>query len=399
MAGGPDPSLPPFLRGSGFPPPPRRRRLVSFRVALGLTVALVAVGIGLGVGRDDPEPPATAATPSPAATETDAPPGTGILTCQVADSAGVGDGAFNAAAYKGLVDAQQQLGVSVRVVETGLTPGDGATAIEGMVAEECDLIVTVGPELAQETLAAARAHPDRRFAVVDVGLAGAGGDRLRNVRALTFKSDSAAFLAGYVAAAVSERGTVGAFGGTDVDGQAPVLDAFAAGIRARNADAGTAVSLVGWDPSTRHSPLFGHLAQPSQARRVAVELIAEGADVVFPLAGTAGLGAAEAARAAGGVLLIGWDTNQFLAAPEYADLWLTSIEKHVDLAVLEAVRALVEGNFSGGRYEGTLGNGGVGLAPFHSLDPLVPQDLRDRLAELQDDLVAGRVSLNPFDYP
>jgi basic membrane protein A and related proteins len=398
MAGGPTTPLPPSLGRGGLPPRGPTHRLISLRLALGLSVLVVAVGIGFGVGRDDPPLPASSGTP--AATETGAPPGSGILACLATSSAGIDDGGLNGAAYKGLIDAQQQLGVSVRFVETGLALDDGAASIEGLVAEGCDLVVTVGQELGPETAAAARAHPDRRFLVVDHDLAGvAEGERLGNVRELTFKSEGAAFLAGYVAAAISESRIVGAFGGADVEGQAPVLDAFAAGIRAHGADGGGAVALVGWDPVSRHSTLFGDLSEESQARGVARTLIEDGADVVFPLAGPAGLGAAEAARQAGGVRLIGWDTDQFLAAPDYADLWLTSVQKNVDLAVFEAIRGLVDGAFAGGRYEGTLGNGGVGLAPFHALDPLVPQGLRDRLAELSEDLVAGRVSMNPFDYP
>lgn len=58
--------------------------------------------------------------------------------------------------------------------------------------------------------------------------------------------------------------------------------------------------------------------------------------------------AGEAAREAGGTLLVGVDFDQFFQAPPFADLWLTSVRKRYDIAVKNVVRLVVNGTFEGG---------------------------------------------------
>lgn len=83
---------------------------------------------------------------------------------------------------------------------------------------------------------------------------------------------------------------------------------------------------------------FGAFGDVEGGHRIARRLIRQGADIIFPVAGEAGLGAGEAAREAGGTLLIGVDFDQFFQAPPFADLWLTSVRKRYDIAVKNVVR-------------------------------------------------------------
>jgi basic membrane protein A len=124
-------------------------------------------------------------------------------------------------------------------------------------------------------------------------------------------------------------------------------------------------------------------------------LISEGADVIMPVAGLAGQGAAEAALKHGNVLLIGVDTDWYASSPQFAGLLLTSVEKRLGASVYAAVRAVAEGAYKGGAYLGTLGSGDVGLAPFHDLDRRVPENVRADLEQIQADIIAGRISTTP----
>lgn len=72
------------------------------------------------------------------------------------------------------------------------------------------------------------------------------------------------------------------------------------------------------------------------------------------------------------MLLIGVDTDQFFSTPQYSDLWLTSVLKKYRRMVYLAMGDVVDGQFKGGVLDGTLENGGVGLAPFHGLETRVP---------------------------
>ena len=94
-------------------------------------------------------------------------------------------------------------------------------------------------------LAAAKANPDQKFAIVDVDFfdSDAGTDiTYDNVKELTFKTDQAAFLAGYLAAGMTETGTVGTFGGINIPPVTIFMNGFAAGILKYNQDNGTNVA-------------------------------------------------------------------------------------------------------------------------------------------------------------
>ncbi len=60
-----------------------------------------------------------------------------------------------------------------------------------------------------------------------------------------------------------------------------------------------------------------------------------------------------------GKLAIGVDADQSLTAPDYADVILTSMVKRVDVAVLDVIRSVVEGDFQPGLRQYGLKEGGV----------------------------------------
>jgi basic membrane protein A len=130
---------------------------------------------------------------------------------------------------------------------------------------------------------------------------------------------------------------------------------------------------------------------------VTQDLIDEGADIILPVAGPVGLGAAAAAEEAGAKMI--WvDTDGCISAAEYCSLFLTSIMKNMNTAVFDTMGEVVDGSFAGGLYSGTLENGGVGLAPFHEFEGAVPQELADAITELQAGIIDGSVSVDPADY-
>jgi len=181
------------------------------------------------------------------------------------------------------------------------------------------------------------------------------------------------------------------------------MNGFAGGILKYNQDHGTDVRLLGWNPATQSGTFVSQFskqgfADPAAAGKITGALVAQRADIILPVAGGSDLGAGQPASDAGNVLLIGVDTDQFFSAPQFADLWLTSIEKRYDVVVEAVMRQVVDGTFAGGRYVGTLNNGGVSLAPFHDLDPSVPTLLRDELARVKAGIADGTISVDPRDY-
>jgi phosphate/phosphite/phosphonate ABC transporter binding protein len=128
-------------------------------------------------------------------------------------------------------------------------------------------------------------------------------------------------------------------------------------------------------------------------------LMDEGADIIMPVAGPVGLGTAAAVQERGNAYLIGVDSDWYLTAPDYKDITLTSVMKLMDVTTFNVIKSAMDGTFKGGVTLGTLENGGVGLAPFHDLDSVVPAELKTELAQIKADIIAGKVATAPGAAP
>jgi basic membrane protein A len=209
-----------------------------------------------------------------------------------------------------------------------------------------------------------------------------------------FASDQAAFLAGYVAAGVSKTGAVATYGGVRYDSVTLFMDGFALGVDYYNRANGSKVKLLGWNPAAQEGLFTGDFVDSAAGRRMAESLLDQGADVILPVAGATGIGTAAAVKERGNAYVIGVDTDWALEE-EYADVVLTSVMKRVDVGVVSAVKAIVDGSFAGGPHDGTLENGGVDLAPFHHAEAAVPAKVRADLEQIRAGIIAGTIKTQP----
>jgi basic membrane protein A and related proteins len=321
-----------------------------------------------------------------------------FVACQVTDTGGIDDRSFNATAWKGMEDAKSQLGVQVKFLESN-SQNDFAPNIQAFVQQKCGLIVTVGFLLGDATKASAKQNTSQKYAIVDFAYAPKDVPN-SNILGLTFSTDQAAFLAGYLAASLSKTHKLGTFGGINLPTVTIFMDGFWAGVQYYNKQKNGNVQLLGWNPAKPKSGLFtGDFTNQDNGKRVTETLLGEGADIILPVAGPVGLGAAAAVKAAGGDKRMVWvDTDGCVSAAQYCSLFLTSIEKHMDVAVETAIKDTVDGKFKGGTYVGTLANNGVGIAPFHDNDSQVPQNVKDELNAIKQGIVSGDISVKPSDY-
>ena len=315
----------------------------------------------------------------------------GSSACQVTETGGSSDLAFNASAYRGLRVAERDLGLEVTALEPG-EDGHG-TAISTLLEQRCDVIVTVGDAAGEATRSAAEANPDQPFVAVDVRY----DPPIDNVLALTFATDEPAFLADYLAAGMSDSGVVATLGGADIPAVTTFMDGFAAGVGHWNRTQGAQVELLGWDLADPTAASFvGALDDEEGARALTDQLLERGADIVMPVTGAGIVGAAEAVREWGHAAKLIWvDSDGCTTAEEYCDLILTSVLQHADIAVAAAIADAVGGAFDGGTYVGTLENDGVGLAPFHELAGEVPEELAAAIEELSASITDGTIAVEP----
>jgi basic membrane protein A and related proteins len=327
--------------------------------------------------------------PPPSASHPPAASAGKLLGCLVTDTSGIHDRSFNAAAWQGIQEARAaDPGITVKYLQSA-SASDYTPNINTAIGEKCGIIVTVGLLMGGNTQAAAQAHPNQKFAIVDYDYV----PPVKNIDALMFNTAQDGFLGGYLAAGISKSGAVGTFGGEDLPTVTVYMDGFWDGVQYYNRQHHTKVKVLGWNEQTRTGMFIGNLTDQSAGQQDAQTLISEGADVIFPVAGDAGLGAAKAvqdADAAGSTrVTMEWaNTDGCFSAPQYCKYFVSSVTQGIPAAVKNAVLSAADGTFKGGTYVGDLANDGVALSPFASQ---VPASLRSELNAIKAEIISGQI--------
>jgi basic membrane protein A len=308
----------------------------------------------------------------------------------VTDTAGLHDDSFNELIYKGLQNSHAIYGWDIQVL-----PSASAPEVDRNFAEfqrgDCDLIVGTGT-ISDALRAAALANPNQKFLIPDIFF----DEPLENVWTPIYATDQASFLAGYAAASVTRTGKVGVFGGVDFLPVTDFMDGFVLGVQYYNEQNGTNIEVLGWDVEKRAGLFVGSFCCAAEGRMITGQLLDPGADIVLPVAGRyVGSGALSAVKSHGNAYIIGVDTDWVITEPEYADIILTSIEKNYDVSVVQAVKAIKEGAFTGGTQIGTLETGEVSLASFHEFDSLISDEVKADLEQIKKDIIAGKIITKP----
>jgi len=336
---------------------------------------------------------------------TSAPATTSIKVGMVTDTGGIDDKSFNNLSWQGVQQAMTQLKINGKYLESH-QQSDYAKNIQQLIGENDDLIVTVGFLMGVDTATAAKANTNQKFAIIDYtypdcfGTSVEGKDCgsatvMNNVRSLAFQTDQAAFLAGYLAAGMTKTGTVGTWGGIKIPTVTIFMKGFQAGIKYYNQKHSTSVKLLGWDDAKQDGIFINGFTSTDDGKNVTASMVQEGADIILPVAGGAGLGAAAYCESASPkCLIIGVDQDWFLSAPEYNDIELSSVQKRVDVAVFKTIQDVMNGKFTGGTVTYTIADGGVDLAPYHNFDSQVPQALKDEITQAKADLISGKITVD-----
>lgn len=365
----------------------------SLRVASGL----IALGLLTAACGNDDSPAADGTTPTTAA-----PGGTDDAAsqlslddlCQEAKDAGieapadftirlvtdigkVDDRTFNQYAYEGMEAAAECFGFETSFIET-VSETDYATNIATALDGGPDGIVTVGFLLADATLAASTANPDTSF----IGVDQFQPEFPANYTGILFNEDEGGYMAGVLAAGLTDSGVIGVVGGRqDVPPVVKLVNGFEAGALSVNPDI---------EVLSVYNESFDDTAKGASD---AAQFMGEGADVIFGAGGKTGSAGVVAATAAG-AWGIGVDQDEWFstfdegAAPG-SEYLASSAVKRVDLGVFNQIVAILDGSFSGSIYGLTTENGGITYAPFHDAD--IPDDVAALLEETRAGLADGSI--------
>ncbi len=340
----------------------------------------------------------TAATPAPSASASSA-----LKIGVVTDVGRVDDKNFNQYSYQGAKDAADSLGASVSY----LVPKDAteyAKDIQQFVDQKTNVIVTVGFNLGNDTIKAAKANPDTWFIAVDVApcvdatgapdstfaCKGDAATLLPHLIGIQFQEDQAGYLAGMVAAAVSKTGVIGQLGGINSNpAVVRYMQGYQLGAVAYKASTKVDTGFFSTGDITKAygDPVFGKTFSQQFISQKKV-------DVLFQVAGATGNGALDAACAAN-ILAIGVDVDEYQSYPSADKCIVTSAEKHLASAVNQTIKAIVGGTAKGGISKFDATNDGIGISKFQNSAVTLPADLQGKLDAALAAMKAGTLKTCP----
>ena len=288
----------------------------------------------------------------------------------VTDVGLVDDKSFNQAAWTGAQHGAELLGVPVSYIETQDSK-DYADNIALYANEGCDVIVTVGFAMADATAIAAVEYPDINF----IGVDAFQGEAMDNVAGLVFNEDRAGFLAGALAASMSESGIIGQVLGTNL---VPPVQAFGSGFDLGAKHINPDIEILKTYHPGAIEVAFGDPEWGATTSRQAMD---NGADVIFAAGGATGNGGlieiASEAEAGSRVFCIGVDLDQWYSVPEAQPCLITSAEKHMVQGVSDLIVQAAAGEMPTGNVYGT-----VGLAPYHDFDSQISDEIKATIEDI-----------------
>lgn len=282
--------------------------------------------------------------------------GKNIKVGMVADVGGINDESFNQSAWEGLKQAEKDLGVEIKVIESKQA-SEYLSNMESLLDEGVDVVIGVGNTMKDDIKTEAENYPDKHFVIIDETYEDGVPE---NVTPILFRENEAAYLTGLVAGRMTETNKVGFIGGMEV----PVIARFEYGYKAGVKEANPNV-----DVSVQYAGTFGDAAK---GKSIANQMYGNGADIILSAAGGTGLGAIESAKEQN-KYAIGVDRDQSDLAPENV---LTSALKKVNVGVYDTIKDFVEGKLVGGEEKVYgLKEDGVGIP--ESTNKLLPQEVID----------------------
>ena len=290
----------------------------------------------------------------------------------VTDVGGVNDQSFNQSAWEGLQKAKKELSIKASYQESK-QDADYPANLETLYEAGNDLIWGIGFKMADSVLKMAKQNPKQKYAIIDYSF----GDKTPpNVLGVMFKAEEGAFMAGFIAAKMSQSKTIGFIGGMSV----PIIHSFQYGYKAGAKYANAKIAII-----EQYSESFTDAAK---GKAIANQMIGKNADVIFHAAGAVGDGVIEAAKEKN-KMAVGVDRDQNYLAPKNV---ITSSMKRVDNAIFKVVSDFKKGTFKGGTtLNYGIKDGAVDIAP--STSKMIPAELMKEVESLRQKIIASKIQI------
>lgn len=293
------------------------------------------------------------------------------------------DQSWNQFMYDDAQALNEEGSIELSVAED-VTPADFERVATDYAEQDYDLVVGHTSDFVEPTIKVASAYPDVNFAITGAT------DFLPNLAGLNNWGHQTSALAGALAAMLTETNVVGIVGGFASPTQFVYHEGFKFGVHMVNSDRleenpdAEQTRCLETFTGTWFDSAIGYEAGMAQMN--------EGADYIYISLSGPGFGVIQAAQETGKAKVIGsfTDMNQF--APEVV---ITSVERHAKLPLQAILNDIQNGTFTGKDYNFDHTNGGTSLSPFHNFEDDVPDEVKQRLADYEDQILSGKIRV-PF---
>lgn len=283
---------------------------------------------------------------------------------------GLGDRSFSDAAYAGLKEAMVDRTVQGETVQFVSRPVNEG-ALVSKIEQGVDLVIGIGYENKDTIAVLADKYPDLRFGIIDTVIAGKD-----NVTSVTFREEEGDFLMGALAAKLTKSGQIGFIGGVDIPVIRRIEKGFIRGVHHINADIVVTSCIVG---------SFNDI---ESGKLLALDMYADGADIIYAAAGRTTLGVVEAAGNSDGFVMG--------ASGDHRNLSPGSVIGNRPKNVGKAVRMVIDQARAGasGKQVISLGlrEGGIVFGPF--ADWALANGVREEMVELQAKVLSGELPVH-----
>jgi len=314
----------------------------------------------------------------------------------------LGDKSFFDSADAGLKQIEKDYGYQIQVVELGSERTKWQPGFEDAAAAgDYDIFVAGTFDSVDFVSQLAPEYPDKKFWLFDApadyeGTNGGCSNKCENVYSITFKQNEGGYLAGYIAAGTLAAGTLpgaesaskaGVIGAVEI----PVIQDFAVGFDAGFEAGGGSSS----DVTTQYIGGSTPFGDAPRAKEIANSMYGNGAGIVWPVAGSSGFGVFESAVDQGRYAFgIDSDQSETLEKADQRERIITSILKNVGAALQDAAKRDKDGSLPYGTAESLgLEQGAVGFVDNAQYEKLVPQNVRDKVAEVVQQIADGSITV------
>jgi len=291
----------------------------------------------------------------------------------VMSSGGLGSG-FNQMAYSALTELEKEGKIEFKYVEPSNVTEDLEYLRDFSAQGDYDLVIAMGSVVAESLKEVVKDYPEQKYALVGATL------DLPNTLTFDFAEQEMSFLAGALAAMMSENNVVGTIPALDTRSFNRFRNGFRQGAQHINSEI---VVLNTYMPTSSTSPF----SDPANGKNISQLMIARGADVIMHVAEGSGRGVFEAAKE-NGTYAIGCDIDEDGKMPGTI---LTSVRVRIDNAVTNIIEDILAGGFTPGYTMEGLASGAVSLTDFDYTRDIIGSEKLAILKGLEEAIIAGEI--------